>query len=1234
MKRALAAVLVGAAFTVAGEGDLTPFQMALERGTRALAQGRPEAARPEVERALERDPKSAEAWALQAELAALTGDADLQLWALHRRFALRVAQKARSGELDPLRAELLAKDPIAPDLFGLKRAYVERMALLADAYEKERRPHSAIRVHQQLLALDPEREASRAAIERISAAPDPSLAESAKARDLFEGVSEEWIRQFDSDHSTWETCGVLERENYVTKTDAGYQVMVRAAEAMEQMNSFYREFFRYGTEDDGKSVPRIALHIFKTRDEYLKLGIGPPVEWSGGHFTGSAVETYVGPGGFEEVTTTLFHEAAHQFVGLATSAVGWLNEGLASFFEGSRILANGTVLMNMPANHRLFPLAERMEQGWMSGPNDGIDPSNANSEPRTAPTFRIVLENQYGWGPPWYAPTWGVVYFLWNYQDPVDGRFVYRNAFREFIDKSGGRSGEGAVENFETVVLQKPQPPTKGVDFEQAEQAIELPRTVTELDEVWKRWTLDLRDQQTGKSEPERPWRDWARHALTRKDYEAAKEHFEKGIVDTPDDAELLVDFARYLQSREKGGKSAGRATDRAAKLALRALQILEARQPVDAAQVKAVDALLATLDPKRRSLDRLLDQLEASAAGIAQRYLAADRPRMAMEISWRLGTELGFPRLFEIFERAAKSSGKSLALWRLAYNEMNLEGWVDAGNDAFHASGAEITSKFGDLAAGKFDYQFLIADTVTSGDFSLEAELLAENNVLSFAGLVFGKKASTTFHTLVYYPGRAADARYNVEPRQASVDLTSFYGPDDFRVWRHNVLPGTVSGWHKLRVDIVGRMVDVWCDGELVVSQEFANLEVLRGNFGLITGPGAARWRNVRYLARHARDPGALIEREIVMQRLKDEAARSGKPIGSSFVGVTPPFPTAVKWVREPRSSFEEAGPVPQLLLFFSAAQNDRLAIDGWLKEFAAHWQDVGLKVICIASPDDANLEAYLASHAFVGAAGYDTRPRGRQSYGTTFEQYFIPRFNLPRVLLFDIDGRVAWEGDPGYSFAEPWTAGSKSFVDTPMEELVAKRQLRAIVAWRAAWSGGGEAAFKAGALAEALPLLQQADAMRDALDPTVVAVRGQLSILRAALVGIEGTAEQLARAGGATALPCLVAWAALLGEPVPDDAKKALAAALNAPESKALAQLWIKAKAAKKAVAGKEGVNAARPIAELARVAPAPLGPRFAAMLDAAIASGSVVDVNRLLDEGEASSAGGWLAAEFFRW
>jgi tetratricopeptide (TPR) repeat protein len=1209
--------------------EKTAFEEALERGRRALSMGQLEAARAEMIRALERDPRSPEAWTLRAEVAAAAGDADEQVFALHRRFALRVAQKARRGELDELRKELSSLDAIAPDLFDLKVAYVERLLPLAEACEKEKRPHSAIRVHQLLLALDPEREESRAAIERISAAPDPSLAETARARDLFEGVSEEWMRKFDAEHASWDRPGLLERENYVTRTDAGYAVMARAAEAMEQMNAFYREFFRYGTADDGRSVPRIELHIFKSRDEYLKLGSGPPAEWSGGQFTGSAVETYVGPGGFEETVTTLFHEAAHQFVGLATRAVGWLNEGLASFFEGSRILANGTVLTNMPANHRLFPLAQRMERGWMSGPADGIDPQGGG-EPEKAPTFRIVLENRYAWGPPWYAPTWGVVYFLYNHQDPADGRFVYRRAFREFVDKSGGRSGEGAVENFEQVVLAHPEPPTKGVDFSNVDDPVRLAGSIDELNEVWKDYVLKLRDEQSGRAAPDRPYLDWARHALARKDLEVAREHFEKGLVAEPDHVELLLDFARFLRDR-------GRNADRAAKLALRALQILEqpdAAGKVDEAIVKEADKLLSALDPRRTTLDRILEQLEGSVRSIAERYLAAARPTMAMEVSQRFATELGMPSLFEVFEAAAKQSGRTLSLWQLAYNENNLDGWMDAGNDAFHASGAEIVSSFGDVKEGRYDYQFLLYDTVTSGDYSFEAELLADSGALSFAGLVFGKKAASTFHALVHYPGRAADPRYDVAGRQAAVDLASFYSFSDFKIWRHNVLPGADSGWRRLRVDVVGRTVDVWCDGELVVSQDFPSLDVLRGSFGLLTGPGQARWRNVRYLARSARDPGALIEREVTMQRLKEEAARAGRPIGSSFVGLVPPFPAAANWVTDAPDGFEAAGSVPQLLVFFSIRQNEKLPIHGWLAEMVKKHEDVGLRAICIASPDDLQLEEYLRTHPFPGAVGHDERRRGGESYGVTFEQYFIPRFELPRVLLLDVDQRVAWEGPPGFEIGKPWAPGAESYLDAPLQELIARRHLRGIRPWLKAWEQGGELAFRAGDLAAALPLLEQAEALTGALEPTLLDVQQKLKILRAALAGIEATAQQLARAGGEAALPVLFEWAALLEQRVPEDAQRSARRSADTPAAKSWTALVERGRAVKKQVLGSAGLSAVRPFIDELAAGPAPLAPLYADQLNAVLASGDPAAVAKLLDSAAASIPARWLARSFFGW
>jgi len=523
------------------------FTKAMTDAAKALDASEPERARIAIERALERDPNSIEAWALYERWGEAQGDKDERVYALHRQIALARTQGKDRATLDALRSRLQPLDPVAGELDGIKSEFVEKLTRLAEGYVKGKRPHSAIRAYKQALALDPDRADIQTTIEDLAAAPDPSLAADARPRDLLEGISSEWILEHDEEHSTWKTRAKLEKKNYVTHTDAGYAVLVRASEAMEQMNSFYRIFFGHGD----KTTPRIDLNIFKDRDEYLKLGQGPPVEWSGGHYTGSAVETYITSAGFEDTVGTLFHEAAHQFVDLDTNAAGWLNEGMASFFEGCRILANGTVIMNLPATHRLMPLAMRMERGWMSSASDGIDASDANKTPETAPTLRIVLENQYEWGPPWYAPTWGVVFFLYNFQDPGDGRFVYRKAFGDYVNASGGKSGGSAIKTFEEVVLANPAAPTTGT-----KSSIQLPTTVDAANEVWKRYILDLRDRQSGIEKEPPHYLDWARSAIQRKALDDAAEFFEKAYQAAPLDLDVLREFSDFLFDQKNPDRS------------------------------------------------------------------------------------------------------------------------------------------------------------------------------------------------------------------------------------------------------------------------------------------------------------------------------------------------------------------------------------------------------------------------------------------------------------------------------------------------------------------------------------------------------------------------------------------------------------------------------------------------------------------------------------------------------
>jgi Tfp pilus assembly protein PilF len=1199
-------------------GEVSAFTLALDGAERALAAGELAQARALIQRALERDSKSTRAWAMRARWAEAAGDKDELAYALHSQLRLAIAQKAPKSELAALRARLEGVDPLAKELLGTTAAFVARLEPVANALEKDGRPHSAIRVHKQILALDPERASSQEAIERIASLPDPSLAGDAKPKDLLADVSAEWIREHDAAHATWESRAVLERENYTTHTDAGYEVLVRAAEAMEQMNAFYREFFQYGTEEAGGSVPRIDLNIFRTRDEYLKLGQGPPVEWSGGHFTGNAVETYVDGQGFASMVQTLFHEAAHQFVSLATSAAGWLNEGLASFFEGCRILPNGTVLMNMPASSRLFELASRMEKGWMSTASDGIDPSDpSQSNPEKVPTFRTVLENEYEWGPPWYAPTWGVVYFLYNFQDEVDGRFVYRAAFGEFIDKSGGRTGKGAIENFEEVVLANPSPPLKEVDRAGAPD-LALPRSVGELDELWKSWMLALRDEQIGKSERRKPYLRWARCARAAKDDAAAAEHFEKALVATPGDVEMLLEFADFLVERRKNA-------DRATRLALEALRVLEAREPVDEKAVDRVDKLLAKWDPKRETLEKLRADLLGAAQSLATRYFESGLALMALDLSSRLGRDLDSPELFAFYEDVLRKTGKSLAIYELAYDEKGLRGWDTGANDAFRASGPMLDAAFGAYASDAWDYQMLTLERVTAGDFTLEADVLARRAEVTFCGLVFGRKDGSNFHALVFFPGKARQAGAKTAAG-TFVDLASFYGGSP-KTWRHAPVDAreagegesTTGAWHRLRLDVAGENVDAWFDGELVATQRFPSRDVLLGSFGLICGRGKARFKEIRFLARDPRDPAGAIEREARLERVRAEV---GVAVDGSYLGQVPPWPRVSRWAQGERASWQEAGSVPQLLVMWSIEQNEIVPIDAWLRDLAARYERVGLAIVAVASPNDAGaIDAYLAQHPFPGAVGVDFREGA--GIGDTNKLFFTMRFNLPRLVLLDVDQKVAWEGDPGFPQAEPWKPGGESYLETPLAELVATRKLDRLGPWIAAWKERGVPALERGDLASAWPLLVEAREFDATAVPLAHDVQRKLDAIEALLGDLEGAAANLAAEGREPALRVLVEWSKVAGRELD---KRALAR-LKAWLESANALAWdraLKAIDAQREKAAKDPAAAAA----LAAKIDALKGP-FCAELAAELRAASPADLPRVLASAPDRPAR-WLATE----
>ena len=1188
--------------------DASTFGAALIAGDKALADGKLDEAHNQVVRALERDAKSPPAWDLRARWAAAAKDTDEEGYALHRLLALLVAQKAPLVETKAARARLDAVDPIAKEVFDLDKLFLERLLALAKEYEKAKRPHAAIRVYREALALAPDRVDISDSVQRVASAPDPSLADSAKAKDLLADVSEQWIRKHDLEHATWPTRAKLERENYVTECDAGYAVLVRAGEAMEQMNAFYRRFFRYGTEKDGKTVPKIALHLFKTHDEYLKLGKGPPVDWSGGQFTGDSVETSA-DGGFDGMVGTLFHEAAHQFVSLATTAAGWMNEGLASYFEGSRILANGTVITNLPANHRLFPLVEKMQRGWMSSASDGIDPAApSKSDPPKSATFRIVLENEYAWGPPWYAPTWGVVYFLWNCQDEADGRFVYRDAFRQYVNASGGKVGKGAIRTFEDVVLAHPQPPTKGVAEAKANKQL-LPKTVDDLNEVWKTWLVELRDEQIGTKKVDRPYLVWARHALTRKDYDDATEHFEKGIEHSPNDPDLLLEFAEALVAHDRN-------KDRASKLAEQALRALEAAPTPDVKRIASVESRLSEWDTKRSTLEKTHKELWGAALSIARRYAESKRPLLTMHVARIFGGDLGVPGLDSLYEDAVSTSGKTLALWQLAYDERSLSGWNAGSASVLEPYGTILRVHGGKYAPNQYGFQIAECDGVTSGDFSLEVQVRAEKGKNAFCGLVFGRKSATSFHALIYFP-------------EGSVDLASFVGAGTPKVWRDNPVAPAADPWRRLRIDIAGSSVDMWVDGQFVTSQDFGDADVLRGAYGIVTGVGECEFRDVRTLSRAKSDPGARIERAVRMQREK----ATGTAVNGSWIGLVPPFPGVETWFSGARARYGELGLGPTLLVLWSRMQNEAIPLHAWLDDLLRRHQPAGLDVIsvCEFGTTDA-VRAYLAAHPFPGAVGMDRYEQGKNKVGETFDAFFIGKpFLLPRMLLLDVDGRVLWEGAPGFAIGTPWKAGDESLLDVPLDELERKRQIVAVRAWLATWDkAAGRTTVGGGALDAAVgKCLADSRALPSELAPEIAWAQGRAKTIDDALIAFDKTTDAIAALGAESAVAELAAWGALVGKPQ-DPSKvrgvRRASSSTNAAVWKTALSFCEKAKSelAGSAVAGTTADALIAKLSKLPGLFPKALAERLSA------AAGDATAVAREVNEAARLPAR-WLASEF---
>ena len=1040
-----------------------------------LAAGDLTEARTAIDAALERDEFHLDALAVAAQIAEKQGDKDAAVWLLHRFVDVAARSKETKARAREVADRLAALDPKTGAYKKLTKRYITELLAIAKEHEKHKRMHSALALLAHAKQVDPLDARADAGMRRIrkTGGSDVAVADVYAGGDPTFGKSEAWVTKSNKKHTDWKQAWKLETDNYRYRTNAGYRVLMTSSIAMENVNLFYRRFFHY--KEDGGKIAKIEIRIFKSRDEYLELGRNP-VRWSAGHFIGDAVETYVGGvSGKESIRRmygVLFHEAAHHFVSLTSpSCPGWLNEAFASFFEGCEILSNGSVRWNRVPGHRLFPLVARLEKGWMKSPTEGIQ-EDGTGNPERAPTFRMVVEGHYRWGPPWYAPTWGVVYFLHNYRDD-EGRLVYREALHDYYASFRGKQPRDAVGHFETTVLAGKRSPVKTIDA---------------LNDIWKKWLFDLRDLQIGRSAKAKTLLAQADSLLAKKDEEGALELLEDAWLAEPDNPDILWRLARLCESRDANDRAAALYRDLASELEQRGLAETDGRYNV--ARDKAL-----RLDPLVQRYRRLQQKTSSEGLALARDYLARGLPLMAMTIAKQMSGQFAVPEALDLYREIARKTGKTLAHWKLAYNEHSLEGWSADGANRYAAYGREIRAHVEPGPERKRKDEFttcaLTCDVAFAGDFSLETEIWIEEGKVKLAGLCFGLKDTTNFLALLLHP-------------KGYLDLAANHG-GAWETLDHRQVE-LARGWHKLRADVAGKNLDFYLDGLWVRTFEFPNDAVLRGGFGLLTGEGNTSYRGIRLLARDPHDPAARIERELAMAKIREDASLR---TGNTFSGFRAPELDAGRWAHGTPIRLAQPG-TPTLLLFWTKSQERQMPTMAYARHVATTLGRLGLRVVVVAGDriSESSLRRSLGKSPPPSLWGV-CDPKGK-----LFAKYGIREggFGLPRAVLIDVDTKVIFEGDLGVRLGQGWQEDTPTYLDDPLAKLVATRKLEQL-AKLAPTLGQARRLLRESKLAAALALLQPLAALPVPGHPAVAEARQALARQKRVAVAIVAGAAKLAR-------------------------------------------------------------------------------------------------------------------------
>ncbi len=784
---------------------------------------------------LEVDPLSMEALAGLVEAAEKSGDPDAEALA-RREYNRQLARRVQAGENKLARTLTKSQerqaeiDPFAGESVELQAEFSEAQSILGQAYlEAGLFANAMVAWIARLDTVAPDSDQAveaRAAITRCLAEGGDFVGRLGLAPDLSAGERDEaWIADFNRKTAKWSRAGEWATPHYRIKVAGNWKLGEAAAKVMEEAHAFYREIWGIIPDPAPKRVDEslrdinitpIAVNIYGSHAEYVKRA--GAVEWSGGQFNGSAVDTYdhgSGSGSWRSTLTTLYHEASHQFMREAVgSPPSYINEGVACLFESIEVLPNGTIRRDLPTKRYLTDLAKTL---------------------RAEPSFDLafVMDPKNGNDPKFYAPRWGLIYFLRMFLGE-QGDYVYRDQLENYIYAFKRGTPGDAVEHFESFFV----------------EPFDIPEITNfaEFTEVWRRWILDLDASEKDSSGRVAALRKKARMGGLKKDWETALAFHERVLDLEPGDLDAVWGVA---QAAEKLGQ-----IDQAVFMAR---QLIELSEPDDQRRQDA-DTLHKALDEQAGDWTDARRRLIGGMAGLALRYDREEMSLMAMRVAQDvLDVDPFDASARALIGRLERETGRTVIRWRKLFNGLNLDGWYGAKTEeAFFVENGQLVADYGRVAgaAGGADaegaslYQTIFLERAVQGDWSMEARIRAGSD-WEIAGLCFGARDSDNFEGAVLRKGSDGSNR---------LDFGSFHGSWVFRgdgSYKVDYDPTGPDGT-VLRVDVRNRRVSVTIDGVPVrpvvdgKKQDFIQypMSALRGDAGLLVSKGVTRFTDLRMLA------------------------------------------------------------------------------------------------------------------------------------------------------------------------------------------------------------------------------------------------------------------------------------------------------------------------------------------------------------------------------------------------